>query len=606
MAETMEQFGNPSAVERIYDKLYFRDLLELARDVCLTAEYEVPVEDEEKSSEAALITTFGIRGLRAALEVSLGAEHVMIKTNDEAEKTESDEEAIPINALASLKAPQAFNFPLDRDTIREVTAFGAALSKESYRMLGRDVEAKVRAFKNATNDAEQITILEWMGKRTRQMYEKHKTDTVPGDEKEWYHPVRLSPKLGGVYPDNNFEPTCLGVSIMAYGFLSAADANVLHVGVMETQQQFFLLDATTSLSQVPLLAKMAGIELSDLTAERLDALEFMLAESFLNDRGYHAAVTVQLKSGAWYQFDPNYNNTFVVPGKGIEGEAAEIFIDRISKVNDTLHEFKKIAPGLELAHDFRIATPRQELLPIIDKTTILEDKSNEIATLLLEEDTESLCERLKALVCDSVFYAKSDDEGMQYVQDMYINNFMTIDKKESLIDKLFYDSLQKFFLWDETVEEVHARCKTDVEYLQRRVQDARLLPIIVMSLFVVEMYNASTEDALMNAALEFGLPDTRIGFAVLNDFATYCDDRLSAGFWLSQWPSLIPINENLSSSNRSLSQELLLYNNALVNRKRSLLYANTHVNISTFLQAVGEKTCQPTESRQENGKNQQR
>src|SRR5258708_6100145 len=60
---------------------------------------------------------------------------------------------------------------------------------------------------------------------------------APSQTPVFYHPMRLSPKMLGKYPDMPMQPTCLSASILAASFFEKASTPYMHAGVQMSAYQ---------------------------------------------------------------------------------------------------------------------------------------------------------------------------------------------------------------------------------------------------------------------------------------------------------------------------------------------------------------------------------
>jgi hypothetical protein len=96
------------------------------------------------------------------------------------------------------------------------------------------------------------------------------------------------------------------------------------------------------------------------------------------------------------------------------------------------------------------------------------------------------------------------------------------------------------------------RCRKDPAYLERRIDDIALLPLLSLipaHIQLIEELITTNHLAGIRKnyhyALEAGLPAMRIGSAVMSDFATYlAPGEIAPSTWNGNWGSRIPITEH--------------------------------------------------------------
>jgi hypothetical protein len=551
--ETLRKVENADS-SRIFDELF-----DDAVDTCLSA--PPVVEVKKLTGEAAVVSQLGVRGLRAAMDLVSGAAIQTPRSNG-------------IEADTPLRHPERFSDATDFETMAKTEALGEGLLNEAYRCLGADVFARIEAYRNAESDDEQIQVIEWLHTRLQALTREERTDDNEA-EKAFYHPARLSPKFIGVYPDHRLPPTCLGVSIIGASFLHQVGAEQLHAGVMKTYPEHQAMEAVMFLAELPKVTyQQYGVRWPPLLLESLRNTAVKTISQVHEDRGYHAAVMTRLMSGRWVQIDPNLNASTVL------GEKEVMTLD---EAFSHLNEFMDIAPGLELTIPSVSLGTASGLARLMIQTgdESLLGSPEAIKEVLADPWQESIPQRIKE-ICVDPFFAKDREEhpGLNELWLQYTETESHDGTEDALTDG-FYAMFEKYVLHSQPIDEVLQRCQNDEAFLQRFLEDAQTLPLMVAAWHVTQGVKYCPKIP-NHITFEVGLPAMRIGSAVLNDFASYCDDQLPPSYRLSHWASHVPITEVIPDVSRSELQEDITANNAHWLRT-GLRYSKDHGIITSFL-----------------------
>lgn len=550
---TMETSDIPLRDATILDRLTSPVVFEaLARDVesmMLSSPLErTPVA--EYSGERALLAHLGAHGLRVALEINSGAEYGFPDLHIRG----------PLDMLCR---PEEF---VDQETpgVAEwAVDFGDALLKEAYTCLGKDAEQKLTEYREATTAEEQLAIIMWLDERLRAMQEptKYKRGGVP-DDILFYHPLRLSPKVIGVYPNINIPPTCLGFSIIATSFLYSAGAPTLHAGVMRTDNETDVIDSCDfSWETADDIATALGYDTDFSNALRENAsLGYdALTEA---DNGYHAVALTRLIDGRWAQLDPNYEMTQVVSVAG--------FNNRMTTAFDELAELATVAPLLEetVQTQFQsiIKMWRDAYSPGLEVHSSSIDALHEAFT---DDDNESLPRRIREIMVEISEYIHKDDDmetDIAKLREELNNNFFFNEKGEdvdvlsdtSLLGNDMYTLISKYVLYEQDVAEFKQRCRTDERFLTRRVTDV-LTIIMAQPAIEAALLISGNRKKLPHIVYEVGRPAPRVAMTVLSDFAALmANDPLPPTFWHGTWPSLVPITDSAPAAHSPAQREAVI------------------------------------------------
>lgn len=524
--------------ERHYDAFNFDDLYETAVSACLRKDPEPIIEKSGQSHEALLLRKVGSRGLGLALDI-ITHPHELTFTQTEDEEGEYITDSLP------LRRPEVVGGQQTPEIQAKIEAFGLGLLNEAYVGLGADVGARIQQFKDAETDEEQIKVLEWLDDRIFDMKKKVRESDCGEDEmRNFYHPVRLSPKLLGQYPHHTLEPTCLSISILTSSFLYQTGADALHAGVMKIATE---TDKHEFAQMCMNLIQRDDIGIPPAVCERLKAKADDLLSAG-SEIAFHAASVVKLKSGVWYILDPNYSASYMMTATDDSSE--------LTKAHDQMNEFHTIAPGLErtLKVGYSSTPWVGQMIAHYMETPEIDDSTFE--DILSPDDIELMQMNARVYVLEALKNIKFDRESIaklynKVLDEQIINQDVyspVYNRNTTIFDEAFEQAWEGFFLYGESPDEIIKRTGIDESYKTRRIEDIQLLPYMTYLLsirLIADLNAADKSPEHFHSMLELGLPSYRIGAAVLSDFATYCGDDLSYSFWAAHWPSKIPLTERM-------------------------------------------------------------
>lgn len=231
-----DSYDTQRFMDSLLDKLKFDDLYQTAWQMCLDAPLPASSRSAEKSPLHDLTSKLGIRGIGTVYDCTVpGANALPV-------------ESLLIKKYATdslLRDPTAFCDCYDPDVTQKIEAFGAKVINEAYYCLGFDVDAEIERFKTAETVDEQFEVLDWLLERVTNIgrgktdLDEHEeeVDTDTQSSLYFYHPIRLSPKALGTYPNEHLSPTCLMKSILIASFLERTGANYMNAGVMMTRPE---------------------------------------------------------------------------------------------------------------------------------------------------------------------------------------------------------------------------------------------------------------------------------------------------------------------------------------------------------------------------------
>lgn len=523
-------------VQSMIDHAHFNDLYDLATDVFLTIPPEI-VDAQEPSLEQQIVAACGVRGLAVALD--LKRRHQVLNEHEDAE-----DNTFMIGTDSAVRYPQAFSAPVDLDIQQKIESLGAGLLDEAYLVLGTDVKPQIERYRTATSAEEQIAVLEWLDTRCVQMTEPNRDRVSPGDFA--YHPSRLSPKLIGRYPHNNLTPTCLGFGIITASFLKQAGAPVLQGGVVNTHydslRKYYYFEASETYYE----AKHQGF--NSVANASFKAADWGLFG--YTDTGFHAASYARLMDGSWYCLDPNYHLSY-----HLDDHDSEL----LQKAYDDLNDIGTISKGVEIPVRLGHSSASVTISECLDEVRPYKMDTSGFENLLTDDDIQSLPYRVFEEVAKQIQHLHDRTEDTASKTLLYV---MTLTDSESV-----YADQHAYGYWEEfqaafvkhvmhgmDIDSFVERCRSDRSFLLRRVEDIQLLPTLALQgLLARELdhfRDGFTESKNKHEFIEVGLPDYRVGCSALSDLAVYTQAPLSPQFFLSYWPSRIPVTETRGTQSR--------------------------------------------------------
>ncbi len=556
--------------EAKFDAISFNELLETAEELFLKRPLEYKIDTTPLSPEAQVVHQLGTKGIRMMYEVSKGIEIPKPYEDDE-----NIERRVDVDMPYLI--PDYFSEGLNFEALQKAEQFGAALTEQMFKILGQDAYDKVREFQAATTYEEQLRVIGWLTYRLWDITEKD-TELTPAEDEDYtlYNPIRLSPKAIGQFPNINLPPTCLGVSIGLASFFKRAGVDYLHAGVMHTPKTGSLIRSGVFLTN---LSDEASILYdASLPQPFLDDVSLMsdkMFEDAFKNNGYHAALYVPLKNGKWVQLDTNFNANTLVP--------AESSIE-LTEAHQFLTEMRDIAPGLEVTQEFgeynSLAADMKKLLRASAGKGLAEPDTIKDFLQTMHVSYEALPQSILERYVQPFFNQEFNDEEMD-VAVKNINQKMKYPENghsETAISFYFHYAYEKYILAGTSVEEWVERCQNDPTYLERRIEDIQHLPLMISGLIVAGQFPLQEDDIAtpMHPTVELGLPDIRIGLAVLSDLAVYTEESPSPTFWLSNWPSLVAATEVLHLPQTD-GQYGIVENNKLLVEARGLNYMSSYV-----------------------------
>lgn len=535
-------------VDKILDPLHFNLLFERAEQL-LSSKHIPPAEEDPSTltTEQKVVAQLGTFSLRIASELHFNTSSEALGHHDEA-----------ITLTSTLQGPEAYSTPLDREAILRAEQFGEQLMDDMFTVLGNDAPEKAYQLKNGTTQ-EQIEALLWLDNRLQTI--AHTYDhTDDSTEIPTYHPVRLSGKIIGKYPHTRISPSCLGVSIAAAGFVKKAGLDFLHAGVMQTAN-------TEAIQMSRHLFKEAPAIIEERFSTTLHPVFTAFTEKFAQDAtvalntdlGYHDCLYVKLDGLTWMQIDPNLDTTGVIKG--------QILTEGFNQKLHYLKELKAIAPGLELSHE--VGSSNNVDITLEKLKLLIEGISDEhlAPREVIQHELLSLHPEDSALVQE--IYQKAIYSTLERFQDA-IDEDCTINKENIVPLNTIYENgntsgyesfsllFEKIALETLSPSEYIARCHKDPYFLERAVEDIRTLPLYILTLSSIE------REAFVHASVEVGLPATRIGLSALHEVSLFEDVSPHGSFWLSQWPSHVPVTEAFHTEEARPSQRSIRNNRALL------------------------------------------
>ena len=286
-----------------------------------------------------------------------------------------------------------------------------------------------------------MTVIAWLHNRLREIHSIHKGDENSDSRNEtFFHPIRLSPKSVGSHPNTNLSPTCLGTTVIAAGFFTAAGAESLHADVAETKFDYATL-------QLAIHVKRLTEKLSTdapVVCGRLNILRQELEENTHRNSARHSAVYAKLLEGRCVQFDSNFDATTMA--------VYDISNNLLSGALTFLQKMKSIAPGLEtfLALEGIHENVSVYVSEISDRLFESDPSQLHSATtdLFLTDDPERFVQR----AYDELFLPYLSGLSDSALHKQLVDILMSVrvrnefNHEESLLEQSFYDTFKKFVL----------------------------------------------------------------------------------------------------------------------------------------------------------------
>ncbi|MDB5184491.1 MAG: hypothetical protein JWN38_299 [Candidatus Saccharibacteria bacterium] len=608
MEQPVPAFGYETEVEiqHILARPAFDELVNLAAETCLTAprrmelhEQALKTAERPPTADAELVAKLGLWGVRSAHEMH----HYPDSFTGRGGSRDPLQEDILLGD-SSIMHPSRFSGRIDRDVQRKIEAFGQAVLDEAFICLGEDALDKVREYQSARGAKQKLHIINWLTKRVDQI-QRHtdpRTEDVAteavsptgaGAEDEvakevyFYHPARLSPKLIGQFPDIEFNPTCLGVSVLVAAFAQKAGIPYLHAGVAQSSGEASREDYIHAIADVMVRAMDMGIKFPDAVRESFADIVRDAREELYKDHGYHAAVVMQITPTKWLQIDTNFNACRMY----YKQESLEL-----CEVYKTLTKLKPVAPSLEHMYDLYTGMEQPFVRMLYDRLHEQFAPTPEaIRSYLLEHDTATLAELAETFI-DPLFSSEDNDATTQALRlelKRHTDGFIWKEKPDSAgrVPELhMQDVIRRYVFPDANNDDLTAslaRCKRDPAYLERRVEDLLLAPLLYIVMLTGDLSNEAINGSgrYSHATLELGLPAYRIGAAILSDFDIYCGGDIPASFWLTYWPSHVSVTERIGQ-HENRPDEYIQRNTATLLAKTRLRYSKSHSIIQKFLEEL--------------------
>lgn len=444
--------------------------------------------------------------------------------------------------------------PVESKVQNMVEAYGKALLEEAFLCLGEDADDMALQFRQAETIEEALEICNWLTRRVVDISRNaaHNTTddalgSVEGQDQYFYHPIRLSPKCIGEFPDIKMEPTCLSYSILIASFFEKAGADYLHSGVVLTAGDEARTGQLLASEAILYAAEEGRVPLPDHLREKLyDTIEF-IDNKYEIHNGFHAAIIVRMPNGDWVQFDPNLDNTNIYT-KDTHSLTHQVYDHlRSQPPEEKGMEQKIITPFIITTGAYSIAI-NMLLDSEMDQSTRIEEIDQLLQTVSDTPEEVAFAKIFEKCFTDVL--SKKDiftESGLINAISYYCEK-NNLDPAEYLAEAA-YDTLIQYVFSDVRhgfIAPSIARCKTDPAYRRRRAEDLILAPSMMLLRMQSLHGNAiiNKDIKLPHYAIEAGLPAYRIGACVLSDFAVYCGDELPLSFWMAYWPSAISFAEH--------------------------------------------------------------
>jgi hypothetical protein len=546
----------------------FEELLETAIDLCLRDRslYEDHlaklIEEQQTAKVDKVAKKIGPWGAREALEYTIG-ELRYVSVMKEVDR--SSPTMLEANSLVQLK----------------IEALGKAILDEAFISLGADTPEQIDRYHKATTEEEKLDVYGWLIKRVRAICgdaealgaqteapaeaEEAEPEEEPSQEQSdepevfmvedqidntnFYHPTHLSPKLIGVYPNTELQPTCLGVSILVSAFFEKLGVRYLHGGVVRTAAMEARTIEAAVITELRKFAKAQGTQVPDWINTKLAEIRKAHQASLNRDNGVHAVVLSEFTK-RWAQTDPNFMNNMIISDYGS---------DQMSQAYAALKELEPSLRGLELSMINRSVLQVYNFFDYARELGKNPQPLEEIEDFILGLEPETAMSEILSTVFEDLLTPKTEMmnqivEQLEHLFDRAYNadygEALQIGLQGAILDYVFPDNN------DGDISDCIRHCKTDEGYMKRRAEDLSLAKFygIMRLLNWLQASTVSNTYRQSHSHYEVGLPTYRIGAAVLSDLAAYTVDEIPPSFWLTYWPSHISLAEHIDSEFTSPAQ----------------------------------------------------
>lgn len=568
------------------DKVKFDNLLENVWGICLKRPV-IDLDDSYGNEELIdpVVVRLGANGVRNAFELLSTPVHPDRHPYTDKDY-EPDASQFYMGYDSPLRRPQVFGDGPDIKVLRQIEEFGEAMLAEAWMMLGTDAGQKIETLRSAVDDQSQMDVLLWLHDRLRALKSRQLSLTTE-DVQGFYHPARLSPKLCGQFPNNVFEPSCLGLSVIAASFIERAGLTHMHAGAMRTHHGEMLRAYDAALFAAAFNPSFNFSEfINDELASRVDGVQ-----NSYRDRGFHAVSLVKLIGGGWFCLDPNFDLSYAI--------SQPLHIAKLSKAYEELTE-----PSLQgLPVEKAVWLPQGSVAHMIAEVCASSRFTFDVSRLreiLLDNDPESLAQRICEVILNSVELDATEfnprhTEALVSLFEYFKTGETDYPQIESELAVSLRNNVHDYVLWGMDPQEFINRCNSDPHFLVRRLDDienALYLAVADIAGYEADRYAKDTDsylalrgvDSMFHEVLECGLPAQRVGAAVLSDFDAYTcpEDQLSPSFWLTHWSSQVPITETRGRLVGNEAQQRRLIN-ALSLLRDSLSYSHQNAIILEYL-----------------------
>lgn len=560
----MSELEKALRVESILVEPALSEHIDLALNVFLTnpqGYYDhlaVLRENDKPDKDAQLVQKMGLWPIREAME-SMDAL-----------------DAGPRRPVSENDADEYLPQYIDRDIQLKIEAFGRAMLDEAFLCLGEDAEEEVEKYKQAKTKRQRHKGINWLSERLHDIKkavpdaEAEDDDGNDDVEAYAYHPAELSPKFIGRWPDIKIRPTCLAQSILAAAFYHKAGDKMVHAGVVFTARE----DGQVAMTELTLimaeLAEDKGIELTDRFEKFKEEYVERLRETAGRDAGFHAATLAHFHRDTWIQTDPNYESNVLMQPQ---------ISQKVEELHDLLRDMEPNAKGVEKILRNRNAMTHWYFVNFVEG--LIENMPSvdlmEEFLLGVPEDTskEELINFLTYEFHDpgvNEFHFHLNDQFTRLAKYAYktsYEEYVAAMSEDTFLGYVFPDAK------NDDISSCVARCKYDARYRRDRANDLSMFPLYVLLSMGVDYINQTGRNSFKraHAVYEIGLPEYRIGAAVLSDLASMLGSNLPPSFWLTYWPSHITLAEHGDELKHNSQQNALIRQTAdFINSSSSTYY----------------------------------
>lgn len=353
-------------------------------------------------------------------------------------------------------------------------------------------------------------------------------DVVADVSQTPFNPIRLSPKILGVYPNFEIEPTCLARSILVASFFEKTGQPYVHAGVVRTATEISRLWQYATMKSIKDFVESRGDIMPPLLDEVFKEVKDSYKEIGASNNGFHAVVLARLSNGSWVLSDYNYQKLIEHnPESSLELDEKYLH----------LFEAATNSPGVE------VTSVESDIFDIEDVVyySVLGLKNapsdQQLIELLNSTPEDELVEALKIYILTELCqYYEEIESTISEQYDFYLDDMFRGKRPEAkidYIDKVLEYILNKYVLGSPKAKEDY------VEMAKMLRLAPALVELCMLADITISFVDYPRKTPYSHAVMELGMPGYRIGACVLSDFDLFTGNRLPFSFWASNWTSYV-------------------------------------------------------------------